>query len=199
MKFEHQMLLILSVWLGAAAVAPAEGLPRAFPEGELTGWTATQHQGSWQIEGEILTAKNDPQKQGSVLWSEQSYGDFIMQFDFKLGAGTVDSGVFVRHIKDQIQIGESGSLKRDMTGSPYIEGAGYPVEAEGVADLLSAEDWNRMTIVAIGPRYDVWLNGRHVMQYASESALEEGPIGLQVHANRDMSIQYRDVRLAELR
>jgi hypothetical protein len=115
-----------------------------------------------------------------------------------MGEGTVDSGIFLRNDHDQIQIGISGSLQRDLTASPYIPGKGYPVEAEGVGELLRPEDWNDMTIVAIGHNYSVWLNGKHVMSYDSESAIEKGPIGIQLHPGRAMSIEYRNIRVAEL-
>ena len=89
-------------------------------------------------------------------------------------------------------------MKRDMTASPYISGKGYPVEAEGVAELLRLEDWNTLMVVAIGSRYDVWLNGEHVMDYTSDTAIERGPVGLQMHPNRTMRISFRNVRITEL-
>lgn len=175
---------------------------------DLTGWKAPENNIWYKAEDGILKIKSGPERKGSALWSEQEYSNFIMQFEFKMGEGTVDSGIYVRNSKEQIQIGISGSLKRDMTGSPYISGKGYPVEAnqnlltkpeeKGVADLLKEDDWNSMTIVAIGKAYSVWLNGKHVMDYYSESAIEKGPIGIQLHGNRDMAIDYRNMRLAEL-
>ena len=45
---------------------------------------------------------------------------------------------------------------------------------------------------------DVWLQGEKVMTYKSDSAIEEGPIGIQLHGSRNMSIDYRKLKLAEL-
>ena len=89
-----------------------------------------------------------------------------MELDFRFGEGTVDSGVHVR-TQDQIQIGISGSLKRDMTCSPYIPGKGYPVEAKNIKNLLKSRDWNTMRIRAIGNQYTVWLQDEEVMTYKS--------------------------------
>ena len=36
------------------------------------------------------------------------------------------------------------------------------------------------------------------MNYESSSAIEEGPIGIQLHGNRNMGIDYRDIKVAEL-
>ena len=86
-----------------------------------------------------------------------------------------------------------------MTGSPYIAGKGYPVEAEGVKELLKAKDWNQMKIKAVGGQYTVWLQGKQVMTYKSDTAIEEGPIGIQLHGNRVMSADFRNIRLAAIR
>lgn len=164
----------------------------------LKGWVEPENNTWWSVEDGILMVKSGPEKTGSILWTKKSYKDFIVQADFKMGEGTVDSGIFLRAEEEQIQIGESGSLKRDMTASPYIPGKGYPVEAEGVKDLLKMDDWNTMKVRAEGSKYTVWLNGQEVMNYTSEDVPEEGPIGLQLHPGRDMTIDYRNIMAAEL-
>ena len=114
-----------------------------------------------------------------------------------LTEGVVDSGAHLRN-QDQIQIGISGSLKRDMTGSPYISGKGYPVEATGVKELLKMTDWNIMRIEVSGMEYACWLKGKKVMTYTPDTGLPKDPIGLQMHGDRDMAIDYRNINLAEL-
>jgi len=178
--------------------ADAQELPSAFNGKDLTGWRVPENNVWWKVDDGTLRAISDPERTGSTLWTEREYVNFVMECDFKLGQGTVDSGFFVRDSREQIQIGISGSLKRDMTASPYIEGKGYPVEAEGVEELLRLDDWNTMTIVAKGNNYTVWLNDRNVMTYDSETAVEKGPIGIQLHPGRDMSIDFRNIRIAEL-
>ena len=189
-------LLVAAV--GMAGEVEKRPLPAAFNGEDLSGWEVPEDNIWWKVEDGILNVESGPEQKGSTLWTKAEYGNFVMEFEFKMGKGTVDSGVYLRNSKEQIQIGISGSLKRDMTGSPYISGKGYPVEAEGVKELLDVDGWNAMTIVAKGDDYTVWLNGDFVMQYESESAIEKGPIGMQLHGHRDMSIQYRDIRIAEL-
>lgn len=183
-----------------AAASVASGQPASEIAGDgLIGWRPDRHAASWTVAGGVLHAANDPGREGSILWTERSYRDALVELEFRFGAGTVDSGVFLRDEREQIQIGESGSLQRDMTCSPYIAGVGYPIEASGVAELLRPGDWNTLKIVAVGPRYDVWLNGAHVMNHTSDSAAESGPIGLQLHPGRTMSIDFRNVRVTALR
>ena len=168
---------------------------------DLTGWKAPKgnaEAGWYKAVNGVLKVQSGPKKKGSILWTTKKYRNFVMEYDFRFGEGVVDSGVHVRN-QDQIQIGISGSLKRDMTCSPYIPGKGYPVEARNIKKLLKAKDWNTMRIQAIGKEYTVWLQGEKVMTYESASAIAEGPLGIQLHGNRNMSIDYRNLKLAELK
>ena len=168
---------------------------------DLTGWKAPKGNdaaGWYKAVDGVLKVQSGPKKKGSILWTRKKYRNFVMEFDFRFGEGVVDSGVHVRN-QDQIQIGISGSLKRDMTCSPYIPGKGYPVEAKNIKKLPKAKEWNTMRIQAIGKEYTVWLQGEKVMTYKSASAIEEGPLGIQLHGSRDMSIDYRNLKLAELK
>lgn len=173
-------------------------LPQVFNGYDFTGWIVPENNIWWKAAHGVLSVENGPEQKGSILWTERDYGDFVIDLEFKMGAGTVDSGVFMRKDSEQIQIGISGSLQRDMTASPYIAGKGYPVEAEGVAELLKLDDWNKLTIVAVGQNYSTWLNGKKVMSYNSESAIERGPVGFQLHGNREMLIEFRNIAMAEL-
>lgn len=173
-------------------------LKKIFNGKNLDGWVAPEGNIWWTAEKGILTAQSGPDKKGSILWTNAEYKDFIIQLDFKFGKGTIDSGIFIRTEKQQIQIGESGSLKRDLTGSPYIPGKGYPVEAENVKELLKMDDWNTMKVKALGSVYTIWLNGENVLTYDSDTAIEKGPVGLQLHPGRDMNIEFKNVKFAEL-
>ena len=168
---------------------------------DLTGWKApkgNEEAGWYKAVDGVLKVQSGPKKKGSILWTQKKYENFLIEFEFRFGEGVVDSGVHVRN-RDQIQIGISGSLKRDMTCSPYIPGKGYPVEAKNIKKLLKAKDWNRMRIQAIGKEYTVWLQGEKVMTYKSDSAIPAGPIGIQLHGNRNMSIDYRKLSILQLK
>jgi len=187
------------VWLSLVGGVIGQPLPAPIFNGkDLTGWEVPKgnDKAGWYkaVDG-VLKIQNGPKKKGSILWTKKKYRDFIMQFEFRFGEGVVDSGVHVRNA-DQIQIGISGSLKRDMTCSPYIPGKGYPVEAKDIKKLLKPKGWNQMMIQAIGKEYKVWLQGELVMTYSSASAIAEGPIGIQLHGNRVMSIDYRKLTVA---
>ncbi|MCK5281562.1 MAG: DUF1080 domain-containing protein [Cyclobacteriaceae bacterium] len=173
-------------------------LKKIFNGKNLDGWVAPEGNIWWKAEKGILSARSGPDKKGSILWTNGEYKDFIIQMDFLFGEGTIDSGIFLRTDRQQIQIGESGSLKRDMTCSPYIPGKGYPVEAKNIKELLKMDDWNTIKVKAEGSVYTMWLNGEQVLTYDSDTAIEKGPIGLQLHPGRDMSIDFKNIKFAEL-
>ena len=198
----NSKLFIGVLWLGVAGGVLGQPQPKSIFNGkDFTGWEVpkgNEAAGWYKAVDGVLKIENGPKKKGSILWTKKKYRDFIMTFEFRFGEGVVDSGVHVRN-RDQIQIGISGSLKRDMTCSPYIPGKGYPVEAKNIKKLLKAKDWNKMIIQAVGKEYTVWLQGEKVMTYKSDSAIAEGPIGIQLHGNRVMAIDFRKLVVSELR
>lgn len=179
--------------------AESAELQAIFNGKDLSGWKVPAGNIWWKAEEGLLRVQSGPEQKGSILQTIREYEDFVVEVEFKFGKGTVDSGIFIRNDKEQIQIGISGSLKRDMTASPYIPGKGYPVEAEGVKELLKLDDWNTLRVAVRGGSYTSWLNGRKVMTYTSESAVEKGPIGLQLHGGNDMAIDFRNLRAADLK
>ena len=186
--------------VSAASLVAGPKLKPIFNGKDLSGWEVpdgNDEAGWYKAVDGVLKIQSGSKKKGSILWSKKKYRNFVGEFEFRMGEGRVDSGVHVR-TKDQIQIGISGSLKRDMTCSPYIPGKGYPVEAKNIKKLLKPKDWNTMRIQAIGKEYTVWLQGEKVMTYKSDSAIDEGPIGIQLHGGRNMGIDYRKLKLAEL-
>jgi len=191
------MIFSLALFATLVAYAQEPKLKKIFNGKNLKGWVAPANNTWWMAGKGILFVKSGPDKKGSILWTEKKYKDFIIETDFLMGDGVVDSGIFLRSENDQIQIGISGSLKRDLTASPYIPKKGYPVEAK-VKDILKLKDWNTMKVKVVGKSYTVWLNGVEVMNYTSEKIIDEGPVGLQLHPGNEMSISYRNIRLAEL-
>lgn len=195
----QSLVLLLALFCSSILVnAQSPKMKKAFNGKNFKGWVIPENNIWYTANDGILSIKSGTDKKGSIMWTEKQYENFVIETDFKMGEGTVDSGIFLRTEKEQIQIGISGSLKRDMTGSPYIPGKGYPVEAEKVKDILKLKDWNTMKVQANNKMYTVWLNGEKVLEYESESAIEKGPIGIQLHAGKDMAIDYRNIKVGEI-
>ncbi len=188
------------ILLLAAVIAPLHAAEpvQIFDGKSLAGWKVDGEASYWTASDGILTGKSDSQKKESNLWTEHSYQDFIIEGEFRFN-GRTDSGIFLRNPSEQIQIGVSGSLKRDMTCSPYIaKKRGYPVAAVGVDLLLKEGEWNQLKIEVRGKKYIVTLNRKQVLDYTTDAEPEAGPVGLQVHGGLEMQIDFRNLMITEL-
>lgn len=173
---------------------------RVLNQADLDQWIIPENNIWWSVEKGTLVGKSDLDLKGSNLWSKEDLKDFVIKIDFKMGEGTVDSGIFIRGESSnnpQIQIGISGSLKRDMTASPYVPSKGYPKEAL-VSSILKPKKWNALEVKAIKNNYKVWLNGAFVMDYTLENANLSGPVGFQVHRGKEMKISIKNIFLKKL-
>lgn len=194
-------LFVLSLSLVAlllAACSSGPSLEPIFNGQDLTGWK-TDRPECWPISGGVINAVNDAEQKGDILFTEKSYRNFEAQMDFKFISGRIDTGIFLRDSKEQIQIGESGSLKRDMTALPYIPALkGYPIQVTTAAEVLDMENWNTLKVRVVGSSYTTWLNGKEIMTYDSETIIPKGPIGIQVHPKREMRVDIRNILATEL-
>jgi hypothetical protein len=193
------LAVVASSLVGLAAVAAdpaAEALPRIFNGTDFTGWKlpAEPH---WSVKDGVIVGENGPDKKGSMLYTERSYGDVAFEGDVRF-SGEIDSGVMMRKPEVQVQIGVSRSLKRDMTCSFYTGTYPEAARAAGVEKLLKAGDWNRIRIEARGDTFTVWLNGTQVSRFTDAKYAAPGPIGLQIHAGLTMKVEFRDLRALSL-
>jgi hypothetical protein len=184
------------ILLGYVSMAMAAEPVALFDGKSLDGWKASAAPEYWTVKDGVLIGKSDKRKTGSNLWTVGEYSDFVFEAEF-FYRGHIDSGFFLRNESEQIQLGVSGSLKRDMTCAPYIgKKRGYPVDAVGVDLLLKEGEWNRIKIAVKGKKYIVTLNGKQVLDYTTDAEPVKGPIGLQVHPGLEMEVHFRNLRIA---
>ena len=198
-----RLIILVAVFIGASIAPlaaqeapPTAALPPIFNGRDLAGWKAPAEP-HWKVVDGILVGENDAEQKGSMLYTEKSYGDVIVE-GLVRWQGEIDSGFMLRKPEVQVQIGVSRSLKRDMTCSFYV--GNYPDEAQAkrAGELLKPGDWNRIRVCAKGDTFTVWLNGEQVSQYVSPKYADPAPIGLQIHAGLSMKVEFRDLRALEL-
>ena len=190
------IMRIIPTPLPLTAFANAEPL---FNGTDLSNWKV-ESKGTaenWTVKDGIIHWQSDPSKKGSILWTKKEFTDFTLTLEFKNGEGTIDSGVMLKGNHDQIQIGISGSLKRDLTAAPYIPGKGYPVEGKEAIAAVKPKDWNTLKIEVKGKVYKTWLNGVEGVTYTSTSSKDKGPLGLQLHPGNTMEISFRNLEITE--
>lgn len=191
-------LLFLAL-LGPAVAADAPKFEPIFNGKDLTGWSSPDMEKFWRVADGILVGENTPDLKGHYLWTEKSHGDFVLEFEVRW-TGPVDTGVEMRSPKIQLQLGISGSLKRDMSGSLYTGKYPEAGQAKDAARLMNPPgEWNTFRVAAKGPVFNVWINGTHaVVNYTDEKFTGPAPLGLQIHGNVKMKVEYRNLRIAAL-
>jgi hypothetical protein len=191
--------LFMSAVSLAPAAAPGPWIP-LFNGKDLSGWVVPTPNPFWRVERGVLISQSDEKQTGSMIWTEKKYGDFVLELDARW-EGDPDSGVFVREPTLQVQIGTSISKKIDLTGSFYIPKIGYPehAQAKDAAKLLKRGDWNTLRIEAKGSSFKVSINGTPASQLLDEKYAQPGPIGLQIHQKLTMKVEFRNIRIAELK
>lgn len=203
----YRLILALSLGFAATLVGSAEEpkLRPLFNGKDLSNFKTEGAAEFWRIENEVLIGENNAEKKGHYLWTEKSYGDFVLEFDVRWKAGTdrgVDTGIEMRQPKIQLQLGVSGSLRVDMTGSFYTGGKpAYPEagQAKEAKKLLKPEgEWNTFRIQAKGDTFTCWINGEKASEYTDPKFSGAAPLGLQIHGGVEMKCEYRNVKIAEL-
>ena len=196
------ILSLTATLLFSAAVseAGAEESPciLIFNGKDLTGWVAPTPNPFWTVVDGVLTGTNDPAKKGSMLKTEKSYGDCELDGEARW-TGDIDSGFMMRKPEIQMQIGTSRSLKTDMTGCFYVGNYPEAGQAKDRARLLKTGDWNHFKLRAKGDTFTVFINGTEAVSYQNAKYAEAAPIGLQIHAGLDMKIEFRNLKVKELK
>lgn len=192
----------------AASVPTSAAEPKFVPlfnGKDLTNFKAEESKGYWRVENGVLIGENDAAMKGNYLWTQKEYRDFVIEFDVRWKSTTprgVDTGLEMRKPKIQLQLGVSGSLRVDMTGSWYIGGKpAYPEEgqAKDAKKLMKPEgQWNKFRVQAKGDTFTCWINGVKASEYTNPKFSGAAPLGLQIHPSVPMKCEYRNVRIAEL-
>jgi hypothetical protein len=164
---------------------------------DLSGFKVPDPNPWWKVVDGVLVGENDPAKKGHVLYTEKSFDDFVLETDVRY-SDNIDSGVMYGKPELQVQFGVSRSLKKDMTGSIYYKGK-YPGQAQGVDKVLRLGQWQTVRIEKRGRTSKVWLNGQHVLTWDCPEDVKPGPIGVQIHGGVAMKVEFKSIKVGELK
>jgi hypothetical protein len=177
---------------------------------DLSGWTTT---GNWlpQEDGSLLIRPREGetgwQRYDDYLWTEQKYGDFVLDLEYAYPPGG-NSGVFFRvgERENPVETGIEAQIldSSDKQGELTHHDHGGIIRTAAASKNMSRppHQWNRMVITCIGPKLQVELNGEQII----DANLAEGPmkdrpstgyIGLQDHG-RPNDILFRNVRIRDV-
>jgi len=139
---------------------------RLFNGKDLTGWITKP--GSWLVEPNgVLFGKGLAGKGLTDIWTEEKFGDFILDLEFKLAPKT-NSGVFLRtgdinaflHTAIEVQILDSYG-REELTKENC--GAIFDCLAPSKNMVKKPGEWNRYIITCKANKIYVVLNGEQVI------------------------------------
>jgi hypothetical protein len=76
------------------------------------------------------------------------------------------------------------------------------IDQESFEKLFKLDDWNDVVIVGQGNHIQHYLNGRLIVDFTDNEpqlALKEGIVALQLHAGKPMWVEFKNIRLKELK
>ncbi|MBI3469076.1 MAG: DUF1080 domain-containing protein [Planctomycetes bacterium] len=213
----------------ALCAAQEEGFTSLFNGKDLSGWRGDMTRWSVQdgaITGKT-TEDNRLTYNTFLIWEGGQPTDFELRFKYRIVGG--NSGVQYRsRVIDESKFVVSG-YQGDIDSSPRYSGMLYEEKARAIMaergqkvevgvdgkkqitqfgdkDELQKkvrnEDWNDYTIIARGNHLQHFVNGElmsEVIDNQSDKAAKSGVIALQVHQGPPMTIQYKDLRIKELK
>jgi hypothetical protein len=174
------LLLVLTLACSSFAAFSADAsaeFVRLFPkDGEPEGWLVRKWDDlkspadagvHWKVENGVL---HGSEPRGTWLVSEKEYGDFVLEFEWKLGkrgnSGTaLRAPLFGDPAFDgmELQMVDPRYYPSNMTVTPAeLTGSLYKAVAP-TAQLLKPMDWNKYQITCKGSSVKVILNGEQIL------------------------------------
>jgi hypothetical protein len=172
--------------LGAATIFAAEaeeGFTPIFNGKDLTGWEGDAK--LWLVEDGVLIGRSTGIQYNDFLATTKSYGDFILRFQVKLVENKGNSGV---------------QFRSKRVPPPSHEVLAGPSD-EVLKKALKPGDWNDYEIEAVGNKVKLSINGVVTVDYteADEKIAREGIIAVQIHSGGPMEVQFRNLRIKEVK
>lgn len=219
--------LIAACFLFTAANAGEEsGWIELFDGQSLEGWVHYNGSHRYTVEEGVIVGTTVPDSVNSFLCSKREFSDFEFEVEVWMDEVT-NSGIQFRSrtrpeaigpswekamgrvYGPQAEIRRGGNPGEPTTGMFYGEalGTGWLSSKEKIEkghNFFRNEEWNKLRIVAEGPRMRSWVNGHLVDDITREDVYRTHPkgfIGLQVHGIRGQGpfqVKFRNIRIRPL-
>ncbi|MEW6306354.1 MAG: DUF1080 domain-containing protein [Verrucomicrobiota bacterium] len=188
------------------------------------GWIQRGGQAKYEIVDGMVVGSCVPNTPNSFLCTTRTYGDFILELEFKVDP-TLNSGVQIRshevgapysltHNGKTIKVGtnrvhgyqvEIDPSSRAWSGGIYDEGRrGWLNDLKNnpaAGKAFKQNDWNKFRIEARGDSLKTWINGVAAADL-KDDLTPRGFISLQVHgvgkSEDKRQVAWRNVRLQDL-
>lgn len=193
-----------------AATATAQNWKPLFNGKNLNGWTRLNGKAEYKVADGTIVGKPKVGEPNTFLATKAEYGDFILEFDFKVD-GNLNSGVQLRsHSDKKVMNGRVHGLQfeidpsdRAWSGGIYDEAGRlwlYPLTKNPAGKkAFKKGEWNKARVEAFGNSVRTWINGTPCANLW-DGLDKSGFIALQVHqigskAEESQSVAWRNIRI----
>ncbi len=191
-----------------------ESLP-LFDGESLAGWEGNAY---WfriekdAVGGNAIVAGRLDEKipHNEFLCTTQNYDNFELRLEVKLVGEGDNAGIQFRskRVSDSTEVSGyqadvGNAWNRPVWGALYDESRRKKMLVEGDADalarLIKADDWNSLRIVCKDNQIEIFVNGEKTIQYSEtdEAIPSYGIIGLQIHSGPPTEAWYRNIRVRQ--
>ena len=185
--------------------AVEEGFTPLFDGRTLDGWQGDKT--LWKAEGGMIVGDSPGIKQNEFLATKKSYGDFELRLEFRLRDGKGNTGVQFRskRVEGSSEVsGYQADIGENYWGCLYDESRRNKILVQAPPELeksLHKEGWNEYVIRARGESVTLTLNGVNTVDYheTDASIAREGIIALQVHQGGPLRVEFRKLRIKEIK
>ncbi len=168
----------------------------------LAGWTPTGG-GKWTVEkGELHGSNTTAEPRHGHLFAEGMVGDFAMKLKYESIKG--NSGVYFR-VEEGGSLGVQGfqaeiDPSNDVGGLYETEGRGWVVQPrpEDVKKWIKPKGWNELSLVALGDRVAVFVNGHKSAEIVDPKGRKSGRIALQLHGGQDVDVRFKEIEFLKI-
>lgn len=199
-------LIVFALFFTGLAASAQEWQP-LFNGKNLSGWRTLGGKAPFTVVDGTIVGTPKLGEGNSFLATKAEYGDFILEFEFKVSDG-LNSGVQLRsHVTDRERVYgyqfEIDPSDRAWTGGVYDEarrGWLYPMTKNPDAQIAFRHNtWNKARIECYGNSIRTWVNGIPCARLWDD-ADPSGFIALQVHQvgskeDEAKSVCWRDIRI----
>jgi hypothetical protein len=210
--------IVLVAILFCCRSAFADDWATLFDGKSLEGWKPSRDNTQFAIADGVIVGTSSNQTQ--FLQTVETYGDFELELEVKLHDTDLNSGVQFR--TQLTRTNDAGTARPSIHGpqvdlgkSPgrsghiFNQGNGAWITPE--KDLIRNEtmtngEWNKVRVLAVGPRIQTWINGKQVADVTDDEALSKYPAGviaLQVHGvkkspEKKRHVSFRSIRIRRI-
>lgn len=204
-------LAALSLTLLCSACQSDGGWQKLFNGKDFTGFKQLNGEAPYRVEDGCMVGKSVSGQPNSFMATEQTYGDFILEFEVKCDP-SLNSGVqFRSESLPDYQNGRVHGYQCEIDPSDRAWSGGIYDEArrgwlvtltnnEAGRAAYNKDGWNKYRIEAIGNNIRIWLNGVNTANLIDDTT-PRGFIAFQVHGiGNDQSkegkeIWWRNIRI----